>query len=1124
MTIPGPIAALLFLPLAFGAPNEGEGKPPPLPDDLRARLDDLPSVRTAAEVDALYDACQLRHGELAPLLERLKEIAAEDDEERAVAAKRILARLRWRQGDLRAASRHLDEVVEAAPTTEDRLARADLLDAAGRTTEAVEAYEALVDELPDGPTRDAVRVRLALVAIDRGEEDPERLAALASAEGRSDEERSRAAVVLGLAGRPADAIELFPVTGEGKARFRAEMRVAEWALRADDAKRAREAAWRAAEAATVGRDRRYAWTVVVEAYRADGELDVLLERFAAAEALDEDARRTWIDQLREAGRVDEALALFRASTGGDGFTVEMRRELLEMCREAERDEELTAESLRLIAAEPRALEWREGLARHHLERGDVDAARALFERLLDDPSFASLRLECAERTRGLGLADLAARFAERVVADDEERRAPAFRFLFELERSRGQLDEAEAVLLRFDETVPADAAARGSLAEAYEQLGRLDRAVEVLEALRAARGDEEFGEDLEMRLAWLHSEVGDEETALERWSGLRRRVESVARRRYVEDRLMTVAARLGRLADVAIELEERLAAGDGTDRDAGLLVRLYTKANDPVSAAEVLEEFMKRKGSSEVAILNEKARIYLACTDYHAFEEVLRELIEIDGENRVEHLRQLAMSQLERGKPDEARDVLARLRELEGGVEGIEFEAGVLALAGLRDEAARAYRRGIAAHPDRIEAYLLLADVLKASGETREAVGMFQYLAEHADQDDLFTIAIDGLLNMEAPPPALKWARRVTLERLAARHEKMVLYRLVADLSEELGEQDDVLDALEAALPIAGERRASLLRELMDLAAGGRRRSGDRERHLRYGRRLVGLAERVPPQVYLELGRAFLENDEPIQAARTFALATDVPDPAAFRAEVAQAFEGAEYVRDALRVVERSLVARPTDVGLIAKVAELHERLGRDEVARPMFSRALDLLLRRRPRSIATGDDEEDRRRSNFSRNVDDWESHSARVTTGWLATTPPGPEVDALLERERARVEEELAVEREDGATLERHPRLSEASAVFRRAAFAFGRAPEADALDGELLREFPDDDELLERLVRERMAWGLVRSARGLVDGSGRPEEERRRVRVLTGAGGVDEGTGTLPVHEVEGLVLPA
>ena len=107
----------------------------------------------------------------------------------------------------------------------------------------------------------------------------------------------------------------------------------------------------------------------------------------------------------------------------------------------------------------------------------------------------------------------------------------------------------------------------------------------------------------------------------------------------------------------------------------------------------------------------------------------------------------------------EARRTLAELKALDGASEGwsdsAEFEAGVLALAGLDDDAMSAYRRGLARYPDRIEVYLLLADLMVKRGQRERAVGMFQSLAETADKDDLFTVAVDGLLNVDAPHPVL---------------------------------------------------------------------------------------------------------------------------------------------------------------------------------------------------------------------------------------------------------------------------------------------------------------------------------------------------------------------------------
>ncbi len=108
----------------------------------------------------------------------------------------------------------------------------------------------------------------------------------------------------------------------------------------------------------------------------------------------------------------------------------------------------------------------------------------------------------------------------------------------------------------------------------------------------------------------------------------------------------------------------------------------------------------------------------------------MRRLIDIDPERKADHLRQLAMSNLERGQPTEAREVLRKLAECENPTDAAEFEAGVLALAGLNEEAAATYRRGLAQHPERIDGFLLLGNALNGLHQTERAIGMFQFLAE----------------------------------------------------------------------------------------------------------------------------------------------------------------------------------------------------------------------------------------------------------------------------------------------------------------------------------------------------------------------------------------------------------
>lgn len=1138
---------LLVCAPAFGAQDD---EVETLAADVAAQLEVVLSSGGGDAEGVLASDCIAVHADIDLLLDVLEGIIDDDQtpQPRLRAAQWTLADVLHRYGDMKWADEILDELVESdEPRIEWLVRKAQLQDAQGKTEDAVERYNAILELSPAKEVEDAVQLRIAMIELAKDEESAGSLAEYARAEGRTVELRNRAAVVLALLGRPQEAIDLFQTGGEGTKLFRSEVRVAEWAIRAEDAAKAQEYALLAMNNATLKRDRHYALAVLVESHRMDDTLDTLIDRFAATKDLSPAARNAWIDLLRERGRIDEAVTLFQEAKEGE-FSVEMRSELLEMYREAGREDTMVDVYRGLIEQEPVVLAWREGLSRFYLERGDPDAAKQVWASFIGAGSGSEL-LWGAETLMSLGLDKLAIEAAEASIASSADA-SPVLLFLFALHRERGNLPGAEAALERLDGLANADSASRMQLAEGFEQLGNLERAVTILEDVRSARAEGEVGEDLEMRLCWLYSEIDEEEKAMTAWLGLWRKINSVPRRRYVEDRLMTVAARLGQLADVAIELEEKLESGQADSRDSGLLVRLYTKVGDPVSAAEVIEEFMKQSGGNVVDALQEKARVFVSCTDYHNYEKVVRELIVLDPEGLGDYLRQLAMSQLERGRPDEAAEILSELKDLEGGSDSFEFEAGVLALAGMRDEAVQAYRRGLSKNPARIDSYLLMANLMKDSGARDRAIGMFQYLAENAKKDDLFTIAIDGLLNMEAEAPIIRWARRITLERLAGKHDKMYLYQLLSDLSEEVEAREDMLTSLENSLPISGERRPSILRELMDLARGqgdtftGRGWKGDSDKHLAYGRRLIGLSELVPPQVYLDLGEAFLKNDDVADAAKTFRLAHDLPEYGAFQRQAADLFESASYHGESLRTYERVLVTHPSDVGLMSKVAELQEQMGHDDIALGLYERSLELLLVRRPFSTfkaAKASRSDDPFAWYSARNIDDYDQYYQRVLKGLLVTAGP-EEAVGVIERQRmliagdlAAVQAELADraaeptpeepsdEEASKQQLRRFPRLLRRSEYFRRITITY-RMPElANELDLSLLATFPDDETLLEEMCRTRVGWGLVASARDLIDGCGRSDEEKRKVRFLVGEG-VDEGGGRLvPLAEAKGLFLP-
>ncbi len=1056
----------------------------------------------------LHQAWLKQHGDFEPLIVRLQK-------EHTDAARWVEARTQRVRGDKKKALALFTALAKAGDN--DALwIRAQLLESGGWVDMAKEVYEKLID------SHSEARLRLALL-------DKQGDALLAHAKQQTDADpRRRTAILLGLLGRAKEAAELYEVRGEGSKLFREQVRLAQWHLHAKQAEAARDAAWGALHAAKLGRDRRYALALLVEAHRLDKSLDALIETFANTPDLPAETRDVWIDLLRERSRVDEAMRLLKRGQ----LSREMRRDLLDLCREAGRDELVVATYKGLIASEPRDFGWPAGLSRYYLERAERDEAAAIWVELLerlDDPADV---LGVARIAMDLGLDPVAERAAERG-AKIEEVRYESLMVLDDLFRSRGRMTEAEEQLKRIDRAAPPDHRARLALADAYEGMGAKQRAADILLALRQARGVEKSEEDLDMRLAVLLAEVGDDEAALQLWRELWFKANSLARRTYIEDRMLNVAARLGNLADIAIELEEKLLAGAVSNREAGLLVKIYTKAGDAVSAAEVIQEHVKRSGGSEFKTLSEKARVYLANSDYYNYERTLRELMKVDPEGKREYLRHLAMSNLERGQAQEARRTLAELKLLDDGSDSAEFEAGVLALAGLDDDAMIAYRRGLARYPDRIEVYLLLADLMVKRGQQERAVGMFQALAETADKDDLFTVAVDGLLNVNAGRPVIEWARRVTLARIARKPDKNYLYQLYSDLSEELRDTPGMMNAGEAALPSAGERRGSLLRELVELAkpkqsnswviVGGvavrQTAGGSSAEQLRFGRRLLHLRQLVPPDVYLDLGSAFLSAGDIASAEQTFRGARDVPDYAAFQRQVAETFEDSGYLEQARRVYARLLLAEGSDIELLAKVAELHEATGEDARARGLYGKALELMLSRRPLSVVKADSKSDNPWARFwAANVTEFDQHYERVLRGMLATLDDPRE---LLGAQRKRIESDRSEAHEK--ELGKHPRVRDRAAFLRRVAFAYGRIEAADDLDRALLGWFPEDEGLLETLVRKRLDWGLVLSARKLVDQSGRSEKERARLSYLFAGKREGDVQGLLAPEEASRLFVP-
>ncbi|MEC9048764.1 MAG: hypothetical protein VYA51_12195, partial [Planctomycetota bacterium] len=940
--------------------------------DVTAKLDAaMQSASPETQADALWQAAAATHGECTQLVAELRaRIEAAD----RPALRRVLCGVLRYQGRPRQALRALEGVDAAARTDGDLLLRAELLDALGRGDDAGRAYEDLLARDLAPALRRRILFRRALV----GSDSIQQLKDFAARPENDREQRNQAAIILALRDQPAAALALYEVSGEGTQRFRQLVRLAEWALAAEDYERAQQLAWEAVGAAKMRRDRRYALTAVVSAYRAGGAVDALLARFGAAEDLDKDARQVWIDLLRDEGRVDDALRLFKQE--GDGaWTPALRRQLLEICRETGREEVLVSQFQELIAAEPDNLEWRSGLSRHFLENGDRAAAAAAWASYGQDTADAQAQLDAAFSMMELGLDELAEARAA-LASQDEPLRRAAQMFTVKLRVDRGRYEEATAMLDEIEQAADGRDSVLSEVAGIYERIDRLDRAVGVLDRMRAAYGGF-LGTDLDMKYALLLSKVDREADALEVWRSLWTKVRSTPRGRYVEDRMMTVASRLGVLAKIAIELEDRLDAGTADTTDVELLVRLYIKVGDSAAATEITEQALRGQDIADLDLIRRKATIYLACQDYREYEELIEQLIERDPENRVEHMRELTLSRLERGRRAQAIENLPKLRAAaeDGGIAD-EFEAGIFQLAGLTDRALKSYTKGLGRYPDRIDTHLLVANLMRETGNEMEAARRFQYLAATAARDDLFTIAIDGILNLRAQQQSqvsnelVEWAMRVTLERLAERPHRFYLHRLAADLAEELNDMPMSIRTLTAGLPVSGERRTALLREILGkirsldrnarVVFGGSRqmrisKDWDYKPYVMVGRRLLGQGEVVPPQVFMDLAAVFLHADAVPDAMRTFSRAAELLDRAEVNRQAAAVLEQAERYDAALQFYRRLLSVDVTDVALMAKIARLEELVGRDPAAFEVYRQGLATALQQTATRVHVAVEEE---------------------------------------------------------------------------------------------------------------------------------------------------------------------
>lgn len=416
-------------------------------------------------------------------------------------------------------------------------------------------------------------------------------------------------------------------------------------------------------------------------------------------------------------------------------------------------------------------------------------------------------------------------------------------------------------------------------------------------------------------------------------------------------------------------------------------------------------------------------------------------------------------------------------------------------MAGFKDRGIDSYRRALARNPGSSDNYLLLADLLKQDRRGEQGTAILQYFAEIAPGDDGFMVAIDGILNLRPTPDSavLKWAHRRVLERITRHADKFYLYDLSSELAQESRDMKTYLSSLENSLVDAGPRRSTVLREL--IAATEERTPGaagglpDPRRNLSYSRRLIAMGEEMPPEVYLNLGRAFLKMDNPGEALNAFNLAIDRTDRPALIEESADRFEAAGYPAEATVLYEKALTADTTNIPVMAKLASSRSRDGAVALANGLYLRAMLQLLEQQPLEVEPPAAGQPRRVAGpDSEFTFLYRRYYAYMQSGLLFTLPGenggGTTQFGLIAAAFDRTLQEI-LQRAGGATtkpLSTYPRLSVVAKLARMTGLHSGQYEFADQIDLKLLQHFGSDARTVSEVVTQRLGWGLRASAEKL------------------------------------------
>ena len=1057
-------------------------------------------------IDEVYTDAIKTHRSIEQPVDTLTSVAEDENHTTAYRAKTYLsiAHLYWRYGNFENAIQAVDQALELHETTDGTLLKARLLDAQGEEREAIDWYNKTLDSTELENEREFIRIRLAMIGVNTTNVDD----LYALAQQQDQEFKNRAALTLAILGQPDKAIELYRPDPNSKYYFRQLLRLTEWGLTAEDYEVAERYSWLAYENSETRFDGLYALTLVGETYRKQNKPEELLSILRNHQNKDRDLIDLQIDLLIDLELFDEAISLYH-SIEQETDDIDARYRLLQIYDTSKRTDEMIQEYERLIEEEPNVVLWYSGLASHYISIAEREKSWQIWSKLIENNSDNIDVLTHGGRFMNQMGFETESLEMIKNHADTYGPTTTGQIFLFETHYGKGRYNEATEALTILLDDLPEDSGDLRIVADGFERLQKYENALAIFTKLEEING-EPLGYDDRMRLAWLHSVNGNKEESLQIWQEIWLAEEAPARRSFAESQFLLIAAELNVLADLAIELEDKLWERTADRNEINLLVRIYTEIGDSFTAAEVVEEFAEYSEMPAVDRLRQLGAIYVQLNEFDKYDTVLRELAEIDTENRLEHIQNIvlnmvAFNQVE-SSDEKLADILHWLSELkkydEEAVTG-EFEASVLSMSGFTEEAIEAYRLALIHQPQHSDNLLLMGELLKESNRTDEAVAVFQYVAEHSKDDNEFVVSIDGILNMigqnrfgfrlpRQHQATFRWAHRIILERITSTEDRFYLYTLLGEIATETLDTEAEFVAIENSISQAGIRRLSVLRELVTMATRDAgffaftAKEGDPERQLTYGRRLIGLRQQLPPEVYISLAKTLLERDDTLGAEKSLNLIRDITGDLDVNQTKADLFQEAGHKKQALAFYSHALSLNQDNNTLLIKTGVLREANFQYDVANTLYLNGMLNILQSQPEKLHADAPQVNPgriRRPSYifagSRNTSvnrDYTTYYEAFAQGVISTWP---ETDALAEANFnkilsvfRRILANVETLRADGEELplSRYSQLNYLCQFIRRVCGALDRPDIVNTMDLELAGVFlanPPPDEVLEELA---------------------------------------------------------